>query len=49
VNALVCKGCGREVEACAFCDADDCEECICYRCVLYELVEARPPEPRTAD
>jgi hypothetical protein len=49
VKTLACKGCGREVECCAFCDSEECGETICYRCVLYELDEARPPQPRTAD
>jgi len=49
VKALVCEGCGRSVDVCAFCDSEDCNEVICYRCVLYELGEARPPEPHTED
>jgi hypothetical protein len=43
---LVCAGCGRQVDVCAFCDKDECTETICYRCLLYELDEARPVVPR---
>ena len=48
-HKLTCKGCSREIDVCGFCDAEDCREPICYRCVLYELDEARRPEPRTSD
>ena len=47
-HAIVCAGCGREIDTCAFCDEDACETAICYRCLLYELGEARPPLPREA-
>ena len=49
MSALVCTGCGREVQWCAFCDEDECDDAICFRCVLYELDEARAPAPRTTD
>ena len=48
-SKLVCVGCGRSIDCCAFCDGDECTECICYRCVLYELDEARPVAPRDDD
>jgi hypothetical protein len=37
--AIVCLGCDREIEACAFCDSEGCGEAMCYRCVLEELGE----------
>jgi len=36
---LVCTGCDREIEGCAFCDRA-CGRELCYRCVLYELKES---------
>jgi hypothetical protein len=36
---LVCTGCDREIEHCAFCD-ERCGHELCYRCVLYELKES---------
>jgi hypothetical protein len=36
---LVCEGCGRRVESCAFCDEGDCGDPICYRCLMVELRE----------
>ncbi len=47
-GAIACVGCGREIDCCAFCDEDACEAAICYRCLLYELDEARPVLPREA-
>lgn len=38
-TVLVCSGCDRGIEVCAFCDADGCEQAICYRCVILELGE----------
>jgi hypothetical protein len=38
-GTLVCKGCERGIEVCAFCDEDGCGEEICYRCLLVELGE----------
>jgi hypothetical protein len=46
---LECAGCGREVDYCAFCDDEDCGTCICYRCLLFELREARPVLPHDAE
>ena len=43
---LVCRGCGRHIDVCAFCDEEACHTSICYRCVLFELDEARPVLPR---
>jgi hypothetical protein len=45
-EVLVCTGCGRQVDYCAFCEERACKERICYRCLLYELDEARPVAPR---
>ncbi len=28
-----CLRCGAIIEACAFCERDDCREQLCYRCV----------------
>ena len=43
---LVCRGCERGIEVCSVCDAEDCAEVICYRCVTVELGEAnREPHP----
>lgn len=36
---LVCKGCDRGIDACAFCDEEDCGDAICYRCMVVELGE----------
>jgi hypothetical protein len=36
---LVCSGCDRQIEQCAFCD-ERCGHELCYRCVLYELKES---------
>jgi hypothetical protein len=44
-SRLRCAGCGREVDYCAFCDEEACATCVCYRCVLFELGEARPVLP----
>jgi hypothetical protein len=41
-GAFVCRGCDREIEACAFCEADDCGEAICYRCLIVDLRETVP-------
>lgn len=40
-TVVVCRGCDREIEACIVCDAEDCTEAECYRCVTVELGEAR--------
>lgn len=40
-----CIVCARLVEWCAFCEGTECESCICYRCLIFELRQARP-EPR---
>lgn len=44
--ALVCAGCGRELEACAFCESEECGEATCYRCLVIDLGEtlAQPHE-----
>lgn len=39
---LVCGGCGREVEACAFCDSEGCGDATCYRCLVVDLKETLP-------
>lgn len=39
---LVCGGCEREIEWCAFCDSTDCSSALCYRCLLFELGESTP-------
>ena len=36
---LVCAGCERALEACAFCDSEDCGEATCYRCMIVDLKE----------
>jgi len=43
---LVCEGCGRSVEACYFCDGEDCGDPICHRCLTVDLREtvAHPHE-----
>jgi hypothetical protein len=38
-EVLVCAGCDRRVEWCAFCDREDCPVAICERCVQVELRE----------
>ena len=32
-----CKGCGREIEICAFCQEPDCAAAICFGCQSQEL------------
>ncbi|MGH2662803.1 MAG: hypothetical protein ACRDH8_08330 [Actinomycetota bacterium] len=39
---IICSGCDREVEECAFCERDDCGTPICFRCMLFELKEDLP-------
>jgi hypothetical protein len=43
---LVCKGCDRQLEVCAFCEAEDCGDATCYRCLVADLGEtvAHPHE-----
>jgi hypothetical protein len=36
---VVCRGCDRQIEACAFCETEECAEAICYRCLTVELGE----------
>ncbi len=38
-QVLVCRGCDREIELCAFCDSEGCEEAVCYRCLIVDLGE----------
>ena len=42
----VCARCGRQIECCTVCEDGTCENLSCYRCLLYDLDEARPVEPR---
>lgn len=32
-----CKGCGREIEVCEFCQEPGCQAAICYNCQNREL------------
>lgn len=41
-TGIICSGCDREVEVCAFCERGDCEAPICFRCMIFELKEALP-------
>jgi hypothetical protein len=41
-RVLVCAGCDRELEVCAFCETEDCAEATCYRCLIVELREFLP-------
>ena len=34
---LVCAGCRRPIEACAFCDQEGCPAPACYTCVVVDL------------
>lgn len=43
-EVLSCERCGREIEACAFCERAECGACFCYRCLALELKE-RTPQP----
>lgn len=36
-TAIVCAECGRGIDCCAVCEADDCDDCICYRCLIVAL------------
>ncbi len=38
-EVVVCSGCDRGIECCAFCDREDCVVAICERCVRLELRE----------
>ena len=38
-GAVICEGCARGIELCAFCDDAECGEAICYRCLILELGE----------
>jgi hypothetical protein len=42
VDAPRCGGCGRVVEVCAFCEAEDCGNTACFHCILVDLREAIP-------
>jgi hypothetical protein len=39
---LECAGCGRRIDYCACCEDEACEKCICHRCLMFELGQARP-------
>jgi hypothetical protein len=41
-----CCDCDRDIDACAFCDGDDCGHAVCHLCLLVALGEARPVLPR---
>lgn len=41
-RSLVCRTCQREIECCYFCEAEDCPEACCYRCMVVELGEFLP-------
>jgi hypothetical protein len=41
-EVFACRGCDREIEACAFCEAGDCGDAICYRCLIVDLRETVP-------
>jgi len=37
-----CKGCGRAIEVCAFCERPECPAAICYFCMNRELKQTLP-------
>jgi hypothetical protein len=37
-----CVDCDRDVELCFFCEREDCEHALCYRCVVQALGEFVP-------
>lgn len=37
-----CKGCGREIDACTFCEQPGCPAAICYLCHSRELKQTLP-------
>jgi hypothetical protein len=39
-QVIVCHGCDRAIETCAFCENDRCGEAVCYRCLIVELGES---------
>ena len=39
-GAMVCAGCERRIEVCAFCDEVECGVAICYRCLIFEVGES---------
>jgi protein-arginine kinase activator protein McsA len=41
--ALVCAGCDRSLEDCAFCDEVDCGCAVCYRCCRAAIGESMDP------
>ena len=38
---LACIRCRRTLEYCSFCERSDCEVCVCYTCLAFELKESR--------
>lgn len=38
--AIVCVHCGREIECCAFCEAEHSDDCVCYRCLIFDIGQA---------
>lgn len=46
VRMLVCTSCGRQIEACAFCDEPGCTTAVCYSCVSIVLRQ-RIAQPHT--
>jgi hypothetical protein len=36
----VCTGCGKTIDACCFCDGEDCPCALCYMCVVVGLGES---------
>ena len=48
-TTLVCVGCKRAIEWCSFCDEEDCDSAVCYRCLITALGEwvAYPASQRT--
>ena len=37
-EAVVCRGCERDIELCSFCEDNDCGDPTCYRCVTVETI-----------
>jgi hypothetical protein len=42
-GAVTCSNCGREVERCWLCEAADCGDPLCYRCVRQGIESSLDP------
>jgi hypothetical protein len=39
---IVCRDCDCAIDCCQFCDKEDCEKAVCYRCMIVALGQSIP-------